>query len=613
MNPLGVGKLKSEKDGENVFFRRKLSGDLVFIDADFNSLLDLEQSEERCVDIQFRVERKCGEEWELYWPGIFSLNEAKWNLSKCTVSVSIRPDDAYRKIIDYYSKEYNVLEVPASDTVKAKLDFTGQFEFRDITGDTIMDQDEPNTWAVFLQERYWIDGDWNTQGKYQFVDVIFRLVTVRDFVNGFPPELNTWTLIDANYSTQKAKYAKAPDLYNFKPYVYRYQGDFNKYPDLKQIPCNGAYDEETYVRAYNLNNPDGCYNIRTDIDSSRWVSLVWEFGAFYFDRNRKLLEVINHLLKKVYPEAAHVESSAISQFFSAAQNYATNAPSKVKDLLIAQRSDIVSWNSSEPASKGMASLKNILEALRDMFQVYWFLDAGGKFRLEHISFFESVGVNDFTVPKYAPYLEGMLQYEYEKTKMPRFERLVFNDTESDDFALGLIEYQSACVNYEEGQDTREKNISIFTTDLENLLVNASGSRTGFVLISHENGIITKEEGDVTGRIQSNAHLSAANLVKHYFDYGRVMINGFVNSKPKVFKTVLKTKKQVPFAVPVCCDLEPSPFFTYITNLGNNGSLLSSEVNFKTGMVTMEVIHGATGSGFASKKRQFNDSFDQSFG
>lgn len=611
VNPLGIGKLKSEKDGENIFFRTKLSGDLIFIENDFNILLDLEQSSERCTEVLFRIEKHCGLEFKPFWNGTFSMNEAKVNLSKCTISVSIRPDDPYRKIIDYYSKEYNILEAPATDSIQAKFDFNEQFEFKDIGGDTIGDHGD--TWALFLQERYWIDGDWNSQGKHQNVDIIFRLVTTRDFVNGFPPELSSWTLIDANYTTLKAKYAKAPDLYNFKPYLWRFQSDFNRYPELKQIGCGAAFDQTKYIRAFNLNDQNGCYNLRTDIDDNRWVSLIWEFGTFHFTRNRKLLDVINFLLKKVYTEASHATSANISEFFTASTNYATGAANKVKNLLIAHKSDIVSWNSSEAATKGVASLKAILENLRDMFQVYWFLDATGKFRLEHISYIEAIGEIDFTVAKYQKYLEGKKAYEYEKAKMPRFEKLVFGDTESEDFAQGLIEYSSACVNYDEGQDTKEKNISIFTTDIENLIVNASRSRSGFVLLSHEGGVITKEAGDVTGRILNNAHLSAANLMKHYFDYGRVMISGFVNGKTKVFKTVMKTKKQVPFAVPICCDLEPNPFFNYITNLGNEGSLLSYEVNLKTEMITLEVIHEATGSGFASKARQFDDSFDQSFG
>lgn len=611
VNPLGTGKLKAEKDGDNIFFRNKLSGDYQFANSDFTLLHNLEKSEERCTEVLFTIEKLCGMEYKPYWNGLFSPNEGKWNLSKCVVTFSVRTDDPYRKIVDYYSKEYNALEVLPTDTVAAKFDFNEQFEFKEIGGDTIQDQD--GTWAVFLQERYWIDGDWNSQGKHAYLDVIFRLVTTRDFVNGFPPELDTWTLIDANYTTLKAKYAKVPDLYNFKPYVYRFKSDFEKYPDLKQIPCNTFFDSSKYVKAYNLNDGEGCFNIRKNIDDNRWVSLIWEFGTFYFDRNRKLLDVLFFLLGKLDPSLLPPKSSDLSDFFTAQTNYATGTANQVKDLLIAHKSDIVSSTSTEAATKGMVSLKAMLENLREMFQVYWFLDANGKFRIEHISYFESLGQTDFTIAKYARYLEGKEAYEYDKSKMPRFEKLVFSDTQTEDFAEGLIEYASPCVNYEEGQDMKERTVSLFTTDIENLLVNASGSRSGFVLISHEGGLITKEAGSITGILQNNAHLSAANLVMNYYDFNRVLISGLVNGNPRNFKSVLKTKKQVAFSVPGCCDLEPNPFFTYITNVGRKGSLLSSEVDLKTGMVTFEIVHEATGSGFASRARSHNDSFNQSFG
>lgn len=611
MDPLNANgtKIKTEKEGENVFFRSKLSGSLKFIKEDFGVLLSLELSGGRCTELLLDVDRFCGGAYVPFWKGTFSLNEVKWNLSKCEAQVQARPNDAYRKVIDYYSKEFNVLELPATDTVAAKLDLDQQFAFLSLpNAEEVGNYEHSDTWALFLQMNYWIDGNLTHKGKYNTTAIFFRTTTTRPFINGAPPELSGWTIIDENQDTQVATYAKKPDIYNFQPYRYDSKAAFNHYQDLYQIPCGGDYDEENWLLI-----PD-CLNIRKKITEDRNMQIVWRFGSFQFNRNRKLLDVVKFLLSKTAPEVEPAAASEISEFFTLDTNYATGETNKVKNILIAQKSDIISSNSSEAAKKGMISLKNLLDDLRAIFQVYWFLDAEGKFRLEHISYFEDLETVDFTEEKYKHNLEGKLAYEYETSKMPRFEKLIFSDAENEDFREGIIEYVSSCVNYQEGQDKKETTISRISTDIENLIISGnSGSREGFVLISHDNaGKVLKEIGDISGTETINAHLSAANVMRNYWLHNRVLFSGIMNGKVTEFLSVVKTKKQVPFTVPLNCELEINPFFTYITNLGNKGSLFSSEIDFKSNSITLEIIHETTGSGIADLLRQFDDSFDLSF-
>lgn len=604
LNTAGV-KIKSEKEGANVFFRTKLSGSLRFIETDYDALNSLEQSSERCADVFFTVERYCGGVYTPFWQGVFSLNEVKWNHSRCEAVVQPRPNDAYRKIIDFYTKEFNVLDLPATDAVTAKIDLNEQFEFISTSNEgAIADNEDADTWLLFLKMNYWIDGNLTNKGRRNETCVWFRTVTTRPFFNGIAPELNGWTLINENQSTKVAKYAKKPAIYNFTAYQYGSKGAFNHYQDLKQINCGAPFDGANWILI-----PE-CLNIREKIVDDRPRQLIWRFGAFTFNRNRRLLDVLSFLVGKVSPDVAPVAS----EFFTDPVNYATGMPNKVRNLLIAQKSDIISSRSSEAAKKGMLSLKNILDDLRMMFNVYWFLDAEGKIRLEHISYFESIGSEDFTVPKYAKHLEGKNAYEYQTDKMPRFEKLIFSDAANEDFQEGLIEYASSCVNYQEGQDTSEQTVSRISTDIENIIVSGDeGSREGFVLISHDgSGNIYSESGDITGVSRINGHLSAANLMRNYWLHNRVLISGLLNGRATNFRSVIKTKKQDSFSVPLCCALEINPFFKYITNVGSNGSLLTSEIDFKTQQVTLEIIHETGGSGLAQIARQFDDSFDDSF-
>jgi len=453
-----------------------------------------------------------------------------------------------------------------------------------------MDEEDNDTWAVFLEIRHWIAGNLTHKGHFMNTDVIFRLVTTRSIPATGTPEISGWQIVDENLSTRVAKYAKAPDLYNFEPYLWRYVGDFTKYLELKQIPCGSDYDKQKYILITTGEGGNNCINIRKKITEDRPVNIIWEFGRFNFNRNRRLLSVIRYLLMQIAPETVPLEESQLSEFFSADINYVTGLENKLKDILIAQKSDILSYNSSEAATKAMLSLKKLLSELNAMWDgdLFWFINVEGKFQLEHRAYFETLGTVDLLQEKYAPYLNGKRAYEYLIEKMPRFQKLTFSNFLNEDFYQGIIEYQGACVNHEEGQDTEEKTVSLFTTDLEHLLTASGSDKNGFVLLVHANGEVLKEAGAITGEMLINAHLAAANLVNTYSLYGRILYTGLVNNKPKVFRSIRKTIKQVELTVPSCCGDEFGTFAEYITNIGEKGELISSELNFKTETITLNI-------------------------
>lgn len=620
VQPRGVDglKIKSEAESGQIFHRRKLTGTFLLKDADYALLYQLEKSGDRCVPLYLEIIRNCDNQVE--WTGIFSLNEVKWDLSRCEALITVRPNDKYRLVLDYYAKEYNVLLVPPTDPVKVQLDFEHQFEFKNITGGTLLDEPDSDTWAVFLEARYWIDGNLTRKGVRENNDIIFRLVTTRAYVNGEAPDLSGggWKIVDTDEVQRLAKYAKAPDLYNFVPYQYRSKSDFLRYRDLLQVECNATYDPTRYVKVTGANaaNSDACggtcLHYRLKVNEDRCVALLWEFGTFHFDRNRQLLRVIKFLLNQTCPELEPATPEEISEFLTTPTNYVTGQDNQLLNLLIAQKSDILAWNSSEAATKGMLSLKNLLDDLKAMLDVRWFINAAGKFQLEHISYFENTGTLDLTQGEYAPYLRGQAKYEYRTEEMPRFEKLTFAEALNEDFEQGVIEYGGACVTYQEGQDTREINVTRLVTDLEYLLTSSGANKNGFVLLANRIGQIPKEAGHLTGIRYANAHLAAANLVHHYHTHNRVLYTGVVNGVPATFKSVQKTRKQTTLNLPTCCGAELNPYWEYITNLGSGGKLLSAEVSLKTGVAAVDIVFDTTGSGAFDPGRQFSDSFNDSF-
>ncbi len=620
VNPLfsNTPKLKGDREGNSIFIRRKLSGALIFTKGDFALLHNLEISAVRCQEVLFLIERQCAGEYLPEWSGVFSLNEVQWDLDKCTAEVTPRLDDKYRLVLDYYTKEFNVLQSPATDTVEVKLDFEGQFEFKIIRGGTLFDMDDSDTWGVFLESRYWIAGQGLQKGIRDKTDIIFRLITTRPVVAGEYPDLgNGWTVVDVDEVAKVAKYAKAPDLYNFTPYHYRTQASFDRYPDLKQIPCGQAYDTARYInvsapgQAVSDSCGNSCMNFRKKVKDERCVTLLWEFGAFYFNRNRRLLNIIKFLLRQTCPDLEPNTPEEISEFFSSPTNYVTAKPNPLKDLLLAHKSDILAWNSSEPATKGMLSLKNLLEDL-GMFGLKWFINGAGKFQIEHPAYFERLAVVDLTDLAKYPLLRGTRAYRYETEKMPRFEKLTFSGAFNEDFTGGLIEYAGACVTYTEGQDTQETIISRITTDLEYLLVSSGSDKNGFVLLCQHDGKVPSATGALTGQKLINAPLAAANIVQDYYTHERVLESGLVNGRFVEFKSMRRTRRQVPLIVPACCGEEYHPLAEYRTTLAEDGELVGSELDLASATITLDIAFPSAGSGAVVPARQFDDSFPDSF-
>lgn len=628
MSPLGTNgaKLRREREGENIFYRWKFAGTLTFAKEDFHWLRALEIGGYRCEAVTITVELECAGVWRELGRFSYSLTDAKVDLKACLIELSTSvPADAYKTVFDGYGKEYNVLEVPASaaNNVTAKFDFDADFEFLRIDNKQFNAEqvEEFDTWASFLETSYWIEGTLFKAGLRSPLQVLYRLVKFAPYTNGAPTDLSGdgWQIIqDRIFQNGQlaAYYAKKPDLYSFRPYQYTRKGDFDKYPDLIQIPCGEAYDQEKYIAvtgtggAFNA-ECGTCLNIRTDANDNRCRQLLWEFGKFTFNRNRQLLDALYFLIQKSCPQVLPATPAALSVFFTTDINYSTQQENVVKDLLLAAKSDIIGYNSSEGATKAMLSLSKLLTELRHQFQVYWFLDGAGKFRLEHYAFFEQAGVVDFTTVERARWMNA--SYTYDKPNMPQFERLRFASSFGIDFELGEIEYEGACVNTQEGQNTKESSVSLFDNDLENLLVQGESlNRTGFVLIAHRQGLVVSEFGEVSDQLIVNGHLAAANLVKHYWQHGRVKLTGLVNQKPANFISAIPIVKQEPFTVQKCCELEVYAFSAFMTSLSSIGKLDYEEYELKNSARKFSILHPADESQ-GNLPRAFDDSFGEEFG
>lgn len=621
-------KITSAPEGSEIFFRRKLSGGLKFQNADAQLLIQNEQSEIRCQEAKLFIQRQCNGNYINYWQGAFSITDCKYDYDLGTVKIDqFVVDDAYRNILENWDKEYNILDVKATVAVNAKLDFRTNFEFAYYDTDNGIDSlDDADTWEDFVNMPYWISGSFPQGGTRSRANIAFRVVRTAPYTvntqypNGVVADLSGdgWQVVLDDPTAKIAKYAKKPGVYNFSPYRWGTFSEFGKYPDLIQVACGTPYDGTKYIKVTSINGPhsaecsNGCMNIREYVDERRCVDILWQYGTFSFTRNRRLIDVIYYLLQKTSPQNLPNRAEDLSTFLTSATNYVTNKTNKLIDMLIAQKSDIIAYKSSEAATKGLYSLKNLLEDLRKMLNVYWYIDDNGYFKLEHLSFFGKIGKFDLTLPQYERWARGTRNFEFNKLKMPQYERLIFSEAFNDDFAKGEIEYSGDCVNKREGENTAEFTISRIDNDIQGLFV-SGGSNEGFVLLCHVNGQVINEAGELTGTILANGHLSAANLIANYYLDGRVLSAGLMNNKQTAFKSIVKTKKQADISFPYCCEDTINPFATFVTTLGKYGELASTELTIKDGVMKIAVLHDSEPDIYGpTPGRQFNQDFNPSF-
>ena len=110
--------LVDELEKDNVFYRRKYSGSLTFVnnngDDDFDLLYAIETSAPY-EKLLYEIYRNGA----LYWNGYFSTTDGKFDLDKCTFEVTPLPDDDYAAIFDKADIQYNILNIATVVTTHA--------------------------------------------------------------------------------------------------------------------------------------------------------------------------------------------------------------------------------------------------------------------------------------------------------------------------------------------------------------------------------------------------------------------------------------------------------------------------------------------------------------
>lgn len=322
---------------------------------------------------------------------------------------------------------------------------------------------------------------------------------------------------------------------------------FTKTAEVKKINPRDKYDKilRNWHKEINLmDNPE-----RETIMFQGYLSYpaISEFnptGANWYE-GFTLIQAIQYVAKETLSgsggeDIIYTNEYLISQFFTAPVNYVTGKANYLAETMIMHMSDAKRPAAANPARIGKISLKTLLQELKTLFSAYWYIDSVGKFKIEHLSYFDPSRVGttiDLTHPLFKDITYNRLKV-FDKTDLLKgvegleiamnvnyFENkdhLTYLAVTSE-FSKSYITYSSSCVPYSnKGEIIEEiKTCSIFFTDFIACWTQPGKlPEEGWVLVQHRwngggSGGIVGAKLTLSGDVLINANLSATRLHKDF--------------------------------------------------------------------------------------------------
>ena len=556
--------------------RRKLANDIVFSGADWNLFLAIERDPvRRCEEIIIRRQWRCDGLWRTSFTGTFSTGSGEWNYDTCEFTVKPDPLDEYTCIMRALNRKVNVLQVAPVDAtaiIVPSLDFAicipgNIFECIDVLdgGMTPINEYE----AAHCQfVTYDCPGP-----SYQLC--IYWRERERTFcVAGSPvsPIGAGWVLLEDNCSVDgTAVYVRNSTIaWSF--------GDATIVENDSPTPTPpddscawiylGTVDVEVSVNPFCPGIFQHFYICLTSGDSIE------------YSRARTLQGIANYMLEKSGCEVTEMVSDLLewnppgdAPGYAPGVNYVTGGTNQYNAIVALQNSDALDPAATNPATIGELTLKELFTLLATGPRMLWAIDALGRVRVEHYTFWATpVGldiVNYVIFEKSEP-----LQYTHLKSEVPRYERPKWAHAQGSDFVGSDIEYSGPCVSTDGENDVKEYNAGPFTTDIAFIATDPDAiAKQGFTLLATTfdgaayNTIL--DYGALSGDFIINAPLSWANLERDFWTWDRFLPSGIMNRQAVVFNGFVPNIEQKNVFLKFCCAyLDYDSSLRVQTSLGN---------------------------------------------
>lgn len=478
IHPLNTDKLKIvyEREENEIFYRAKLSSSILLADYQYRGeeIRDFSTLYSNAFDMKRKINflvysgpvSNPASENPVY-TGVFSLYEGNWDLSLRQFEVKVETQDRYHELLLNKDTKVNILNIPPDQG------FTEDNEYGlEYTYEAARERTEIGT-ACEVADRYL---EFFREDAAIIVDSkgwqLYKLET-----RAYTP-YNTYSERGIQV---KPTYFRRTKLIPGEKDKHALPGDewirigsktINNYPF--QLYATVPYPDQSSYEQTVTSTDDVCtLELRNSSDIRK------------HSRGRSLGAVIKHVLEKTMEgkDTLIRTDTYTTSIFDGFPEYA--------HLAIVHNSDFINYDSSEPASMGEVSFAELMESLRKMFQIYWYIDDFGYLRLlpYRTNYVRSVETADLTGLELKRYISYANKLHSRWDKLPSKE--VFNslNAEQIDFTGLPIDY----TDYTNVKKEKEYNTGIFTTDIVSLRLGGKDAATdGFSLIALENVIALNE-------------------------------------------------------------------------------------------------------------------------
>lgn len=287
-------------------------------------------------------------------------------------------------------------------------------------------------------------------------------------------------------------------------------------------------------------------------------------------------------------------------------NYASETENLYTQMAFGSLQDVSEPIPSDEARVENVTFRQLMDELRILFNVYWFIDENENVRIEHITYFFAQSGMDLTIDEYQDYVLGTRKYSYNQNDSPKYE--VWSMTNSD--MGGTISVDSVCGSLSSinGKGvivkgtTKKYNLSKIYTDYyrvfyepDKLPVDATGL---FLFATY-----TDVDRYMYGYVQ-NEELVLPRLVLRFHRHDRPQLNSSFSYNPTpvdftqqnygdlFIYTEKPIKIQEPFDIPLCCDDDYEPG-DYITTSFGSGYVQSDSLSLMEDTLDLTLAYRAS--------------------
>lgn len=581
-------KIKWEKGESGLVFKKRLDGDFTLTRSGNEPCYDAIKAMTHCDTAYLRVADVTGTQFAAI--SVFNIRDIQYNDDICSLTIKPRYYDPYN-IDVLIERDFNIInEAISTHTIRYK----GSYAFEYVTysypdavlfSSLIFDED--------LQQ-------WTSPTPKPSTMVFNGSLTDEEI------QANGWT-----FYSQVGEHSGTPDMKFF--YITTTWFREVKYvakaldPNNDSPPPQGASAYEfQYLQTVEINNQDFNKYVRNvddtvskstigDYNANNLAHLEWSLSSYYgggidhtFTRARKLIDILDNF------KTQFSCTTLVSQFFKSPVNPVSGAD--LTNLMMMQKSDgivVGGIETSDPATLGIITFRQLMEQLWAMFQVTWLIQDSVLY-IEHINYFRNnfsytpntnVGIDLTTY--YPKCLEGSYSYSYEQN-VPVREKFKFMESWNLDFVGVDIEY-SNCIT--EGE-TITHVADLITTDIDPTYFDNKASKDGFVMYHCDStNRVIETVGKLTNLAFSNGHLSWANLHQAYWRSNRPLTIGILNNEEIGFNAPhRKLKKQKQLEFPFCVENLDDVINDLVRTTMGDGEIELAEYTFKTGNVTLQLIY-----------------------